>query len=138
MTRLKYYISGPITGIENYNKEAFDKAAEAVRKHSCIKHQFVAVNPHDLDLVDHWPTDLQHDELWVWCMKRDIKYLCDCDAVVLLPGWELSRGARMEVYVASKFGLPFFRIHADGGLVEQFISIDDPEITPLIHSSNWE
>jgi len=137
MTKLKYYISGPISGYPDGNKDSFyttHKKLEEISIRTGVNLQIV--NPHDLDLVAAPPVDLNPDAHWIWCMRRDIKALCDCDAVVLLPGWELSRGARMEVWTAHKFGMPFFRIF-DNGLVEEFISIDDPEIVPLVHSINW-
>lgn len=38
-------------------------------------------------------------------MRADIKALCDCDHVVVLPGWEKSRGATLEVFIATQLGM---------------------------------
>lgn len=36
--------------------------------------------------------------------KRDLTAVCDCDAIALLPGWERSKGANMELSVARALG----------------------------------
>lgn len=33
-------------------------------------------------------------------MKEDIKALCDCDMIYLLPNWQDSKGAKMEYCIA--------------------------------------
>lgn len=92
----KVYISGPITGIKDYNKPAFDEASEELEKHG-----FVPVNPLVLSVVSKKKT---HGDY----MRDDIKAMTDCDAVYLLPGWELSRGARDEVYMAKAMDIPVY------------------------------
>jgi hypothetical protein len=37
---------------------------------------------------------------WEDYVRRDLRDLLDCHAVALLPDWENSRGATLEVYVA--------------------------------------
>ena len=38
-------------------------------------------------------------------MRTDIKALCDCDSIILLPGWEKSNGAHLELHIAHRIGL---------------------------------
>jgi uncharacterized ferredoxin-like protein len=38
-------------------------------------------------------------------LRMDLEWLRLCDAIVLLPGWQTSRGARMECEEALKEGL---------------------------------
>jgi hypothetical protein len=89
--KVKIYISGPITGKKNLNREAFAQAAAAVR---AAGHE--AVNPHDLT------AHLGDDAPWVEYMKVDIAALVACDAILLLDGWESSKGARLENKIARK------------------------------------
>ena len=124
---MKFYISGPISSYPEGNKPCFDATAKAVRQ---LGH--VAVNPWDLDLIE------PHGDEWVKNMRRDIRYLVDCDGVVLLPNWEESKGARLEVLIASRLKMSFFYI--SGYCVNRKLSpvpvtVDDAEITALVDSS---
>lgn len=40
-------------------------------------------------------------------MKADIKALLDCDAISTLPGWEKSRGAKLEQHIAAVLKLGY-------------------------------
>ena len=84
---MKVYISGPMTGIPDYNKTAF-KAAEA----ALIAKGHSVVNPWDLGEVPYWG----HHEY----MKRDIAAMAECFGIYMLPGWLRSRGAKAEWFVA--------------------------------------
>ncbi len=103
--KIKVYICGPISGLPDNNKPAFEAAANLINSN-----YFQAINPHVLciDIVhSHKGTP---EELWTKCMKRDITYMLDCDFVVLLPGWHKSRGAMVEINTAAAVGIPVFPI----------------------------
>lgn len=86
---MKLYISGPMTGLPDWNFPAFNAAAAKV---VALGHE--AVNP----------VDINSDTTVTWsnCLRNDIKALCDCDGIVLLPGWEKSKGAQLELHVAHR------------------------------------
>lgn len=42
---------------------------------------------------------------WREHMRRDIALLLDCDSIYMLRGWELSKGAKLELDVASSCGI---------------------------------
>lgn len=97
----RVYICGPISGLPDGNKPAFEAADKMIREHG-----FHPINPHVLclDIVrSHQGTE---QDLWTKCMKRDITYMLDCDFVVLLNGWHKSRGAMVEINTASAVGIP--------------------------------
>ncbi len=94
----KVYISGPITGIEDY-KQNFGKAADMIWD---MKPEFRAVNPVALT---H-----NHDKSYESYMKEDIKALLDCDSIYMLEGWEKSKGATFELEVAKMCGIPRLEI----------------------------
>ena len=58
---------------------------------------FEVVNPAEIN------PDAELD--WHSCMRADIKALCDCDAIALLPGWMNSKGAHLELQIAHRLGL---------------------------------
>lgn len=78
------YLSGPITGVSNY-REKFEKVAE---KWSNGGNK--VINPANLDEVLH------DGATWDNYMDICIQLLDMAEAVVLLKGWENSRGANRE------------------------------------------
>ena len=92
MTRT-VYISGPITGIPEGNRPAF--AAMAAR---LTAGGWRVINPHDL-------CDSHLILSWEEYMRQDLAALLTCTHIVMLPGWEHSRGARLEKTVADAVGI---------------------------------
>lgn len=100
---MKVYISGPMTGIDNLNFPTFNRAAATLRALGVD-----AVNPAEIN-----PDSAMS---WEQCMRADIKALCDCDTVAMLPGWERSKGAHLEVHIAHRLGM---RVVSFGALMEE-------------------
>ena len=88
----RVYISGPMTGLPDLNFPAFNSAALLLEARG-----FEVTNPASLN-PDPSAT-------WAACMRVDIKALCDCDILALLPGWEQSNGAHLEMHVAHRIGM---------------------------------
>ncbi len=97
------YIAGPMTGIENYNAPVFYAAAVDLRSRG-----YRVINPVELDLeIGFDPmTDSPEDFDLPSAVKRDVDALTGCDAIVMLPGHEKSKGATAERHVAVWLGLP--------------------------------
>lgn len=89
---MRIYISGPITGIPNF-KEVFTEAQERTEMSG---HE--VINPAELN--DVLP-DLEYEEF----MKLDFALLELCDAILMLEGWEKSKGAVREYYYAMAKGM---------------------------------
>lgn len=116
---MKIYIAGPMSGIPQFNIPAFDAAAARLRAVG-----YDAVSPAELDdpktrkaaldSPDGEIKDTLNGETWGDFLARDVKLVADSiDAVALLPGWEDSRGAQLEVFVARLCGLPIFLFDDD-------------------------
>ena len=88
----RVYISGPMTGIPEYNYPAFF-AAEEVLLRAGYDVENPAKNPD--------PTP----KTWENFMRMAVRQLMDCDGVVLLPGWLESKGALVEVNLAKMIGM---------------------------------
>jgi hypothetical protein len=93
---MRVYVAGPMTGFPEHNYPAF--AAEAARLRAA---------GHDVVSPAEVNAGLEH-EGWLACMRRDIPALLTCDAIQLLPGWAQSRGATIEMCLASDLGLRIF------------------------------
>lgn len=90
---MKLYISGPMTGIPDFNAPAFNAAAAELRAAG-----YDVINPAD--------NGSDESKTWADYMRIDLRQLLDCDGMALLPGWSASRGARLEKYVATELGMP--------------------------------
>ena len=84
----KVYISGPMSGLPDYNYHAFYDAAIRLRLKG-------------VEVVSPAEGAVTSDKMWSDYMRRAVKMLCDCDFNVRLPGWQKSRGARLETEIAS-------------------------------------
>lgn len=89
---MKIYLSGPMSGIPERNFPVFNRAAAALRK---AGHEVVNPAEISLGILGTW-----HDY-----MRADIAALCGCDTLALLPGWEHSSGAHLELHIAHRIGL---------------------------------
>ena len=98
--RWSVYVSGPMTGLPNYNEEAFAFVEDQLRREG-----FEVLNPHVIN------KDRDHSKVKE-CMKRDIHQLTLCDHMTLLPGWEHSKGASFEYQVATVCGIPRLALSA--------------------------
>jgi len=92
---MKIYLAGPMRGIKDFNFPAFHAAAQHLRE---LGHE--VSSPAEKDLSDGFdPTKDKPKELSEY-MVHDLAEVCKAEAVVVLPGWESSQGARLEVMVA--------------------------------------
>jgi hypothetical protein len=95
-----FYISGPMTGYEEFNFPAFFEAEEQLTNLGIPSDQIVNPAKNGRDIGD-----------WASYLRLDLKNLCNgCEAVVVLDGWRDSRGAKLEVYVAQQLGMPIFKL----------------------------
>lgn len=85
------YISGPMTGIKNLNREAFERAEHKIQE---MGHR--VLNPH------RFPQQKTYEE----CIQMDLEVIAmAADAIALLPGWENSPGAKKELKAALDLNL---------------------------------
>lgn len=87
----RIYISGPMTGLPEFNIPAF--AAKAAELRALGHH---VTNPAE--------NGLHAGASWSEHMRADIRDMMDCDTLHLLPGWRASKGARLEVKIAAALG----------------------------------
>jgi hypothetical protein len=86
------YISGPMTGIPDFNFPAFNAKAAELRAQG-------------REVIN--PTEFGEEGCTEWhqFMRKDIRALMDCTAIHMLPGWSHSKGARLEWWIAQQLGM---------------------------------
>jgi Domain of unknown function (DUF4406) len=112
--KIRVYICGPISGIPEHNKPAFDAMESELRSLG-----LEPINPH-LTCAhikrEFYPTDKDH---WQACMRADIRELMRADMITLLPGWENSKGAKIEIALARELSIKEFKLRPGNGGAEQ-------------------
>lgn len=89
----KVYISGAIAHHDiDERKAAFAAAASRLRNAG-----YTPVNPFE--------NGLPHSADWRMHMRVDIGMLLQCSRIYMLRDWELSKGAKLELDVASSCGI---------------------------------
>lgn len=106
MTQPKHrtiYISGPMTGLPNFNYPAFNRAARFFR---AMGHKVYNPAEFPARVGEEFPIREAFAEFMMFiCLQADM--------VALLPGWEKSDGAVAEMAVARRLGIETFIIEDD-------------------------
>lgn len=93
---MNIYISGPMTGLPDYNYPAFNEAAALMREQGHIVYN-PAEYPYDGPL-DQFPLRAAFHEYCGWICDR-------AEAILMLPGWSRSKGATAERCLALAIGV---------------------------------
>jgi hypothetical protein len=88
----RIYIAGPMTGLPEFNYPAFNKEAKRLR----------ALGYHVENPADNSEPPCKS---WLGYMRMALPQLVTCDIVALLPGWQDSKGARIERSLAVDLSL---------------------------------
>ncbi len=90
----RVYVAGPMTGLPEFNFPAFNAKAAELR----------AGGWHVENPAEHGHVEGAE---WADYLHYDIGRMATCSTIHLLPGWCQSRGAALEVHVASVLGMEF-------------------------------
>lgn len=93
------YITGPMSGYVDNNYPAFFDAEARLMNTG----KFKIINPARID--EQFPIDRESPRDWKWYMRVAVAQMLEADAVALLPGWQHSRGARIEEGLARALGM---------------------------------
>lgn len=104
---MKIYIAGSISdggslpiAIQAKRRQAFDDAEVAIN----ALDGYEAINP--------MRRGVDENKSWLDYMRDSLRDIAEADAVALLPGWERSRGARVEYDLAAALGLDVHLLEA--------------------------
>lgn len=125
------YLAGPMRGYVDFNYPLFNAVARYLR-HCGLTIE----NPAESDAEVHERAEAAKHPLSVY-MERDLADVARTDAVLVLPGWEQSEGATIEVTVAWMLGHPVYAL-PEFVLVPKFfqyngqpvVNLKDPSAPP--------
>jgi hypothetical protein len=89
---VKLYIAGPMTGYPDFNYPAFFAAACELAVAG-----YEVINPANLGIRD----DIPYEQY----IRRGVEQVLQAEGIATLDGWELSKGAKLEVGVGSAIGI---------------------------------
>jgi len=109
------YLGGPMRGYEEYNSPIFRRVADWLRSKKwniyspAERDECDPVAAEDIrqrQLTGNW------DEVFdlAYYMEYDLAAVSKMDAMICIPGWEQSQGARLEAIVATELGKPVFEV----------------------------
>jgi Domain of unknown function (DUF4406) len=115
-SKLAWYVCGPMTGIPRFNYPLFDLVTQRLRLTAEV------ISPCELDSQAMQDgaraspdgdfgqlTELSNGETWGDVLARDVRIIEKrVGQFALLPGWQRSRGARLEVFVGLLVGVTEF------------------------------
>lgn len=114
---MNIYIAGPMTGVAEFNYPAFHRAAERLR---ALGH--AVTSPAEVAHADNGVRgSIRHADY----LRRDLRELLQCDAMALLPSWQGSKGARLEVEIATALEFVFYDAGTGARLGDALPVFDD-------------
>ena len=93
----KLYIAGPMSGLPEFNYPAFHEAAQRLR---AVGYE-----------IEN-PAENSGEPDWIAYMRVSLRQVSRVDGIAVLRGWELSRGANLEVHIAHALHLPVLPVDA--------------------------
>lgn len=107
---MRFYVSGPMRGHRKFNFPVFDDVTATLR---AAGHDVDNPADHDRETqpgIEQWDGFEDGDESrcmlfdLATALKWDLSCVARDEAIVMLPGWEQSTGARIERFVAEQTG----------------------------------
>lgn len=116
---VRAYLAGPMTGYELTNWPAFFRAAQILREHG-----WEIENPAEYDIIKGFDPTRSPDEQGhprTGLLREDFAIIATkCKAIILLPGWRESEGARAEFLVSILSGHKAYEFVGDSSLERGF------------------
>ena len=101
-SKSRIFIAGPMRGYENYNFKKFDHIEELLKQLG-----FDVVNP--ARISRKFKESEVNSDIAVYNKMVDMQQDAErtCNTILLLDGWQWSKGVKLEVKTASELGMQF-------------------------------
>lgn len=108
---MKVYVAGPITGIPDGNRPQFEAAVFWLRANT----HWEIISPLEMDTPEEFVATMtdHYGSVYWQRMVEDFKMVVSVDGLVLLAGWEKSKGVRIEVLTALSTNKKLFLWYPD-------------------------
>ena len=99
----KIYLSGKMTGLQDFGKEHFDNAEKTLKELNpdCIIFNPIKISKQIANRLNKEIEDIEYHTF----LKEDLKILLECDEVLMLENWQDSNGAIIEHNLAKDVGI---------------------------------
>jgi hypothetical protein len=103
------YISGPMTGLPQYNYPAFFEVENILKSKYKFNKNLVILNPARID--DGSEYKFNHSRAYY--IRKSIEMLLKATDIYVLKGWQDSEGAKLEIAIAKELKLRFIKEPVD-------------------------
>lgn len=104
------YLGGPMRGYERFNFDAFFEAEEVLAGYGLT---IISPARHDVEVYGFDPDGELGDFPMEDALHWDLEQVLTTDGIILLPGWEKSKGASLEHLVAVSVGKPAYQYNPE-------------------------
>lgn len=104
------YVAGKyLDDYENPTREGTDANIAIAEEHSIelIRKGWAVITPHK-NTAGYEKYEDGKTIAWQTWLDMDFEIIRRCDAIYMLPNWEISKGARMELALAQELGLEIY------------------------------
>lgn len=91
-----FYLSGPMTGLPDYNYPEFERISRLLRED-----EYTVLSPHETE--PHPPEMYLEEDKWHYYMERAREMVSASTAILLMRGWPYSSGATQELKWSIEF-----------------------------------
>ena len=119
---MRIYLAGKMSNVELFNYPAFDLNAGWLRgkNHDVVSPAEIS---REAGFSEFRPAHQFTEAHYHETMLRNYTALLTCDAIAFMPGWETSKGSRLERDLAFRIGLPMYRVDATNDYFEREVII---------------
>ena len=101
------YIAGPYTAEDIYQLRRNILQAERTGR-EVFQRGYIPVIPHSLGDAMETGKHFEHFQHQDWMQKLCLPLLSRCDGILMMQGWQQSKGSRMEFEFAQNNNMPVF------------------------------